>query len=69
MGLFGAYLAYQHGKKKAIRKAEREDMRDERRRRQDSASNEPFDDDESCEDCGYAFSKHSDDDPPQCPSY
>ncbi|MFZ9157723.1 MAG: hypothetical protein ACO230_06480 [Ilumatobacteraceae bacterium] len=65
MGLFGAYLAYRHGKKKAERRAEREEIREERHRRQ---SGIPADDD-LCDDCGYAFSKHSDDDPPLCPNY
>jgi predicted Zn-ribbon and HTH transcriptional regulator len=42
-----------------------EEIREERRRRQ---SGIPADDD-LCDDCGYAFSKHSDDDPPLCPNY
>lgn len=68
MGLFGAYLAYRHGKRKAERRAEMEAIREERRRRRDAA----FEDDEvdpTCDDCGYALSKHSDDDPPLCPNY
>jgi rubrerythrin len=69
MGLFGAYLAYRHGKKKAERRAELEDIREERRRRRAGvpAQNDIYDD--ICDDCGYAFAKHSDDDPPRCPSY
>ena len=72
MGLFGAYLAYRHGKKKAERRAEMEAIRDERRRRQEAAFDEDDDDDDddpTCDDCGYALSKHSDDDPPLCPNY
>jgi rubrerythrin len=65
MGLFGAYLAYRHGKKKAERRAEMEEIREERRRRRAGI---PADDD-ICDDCGYPFSKHSDDDPPLCPTY
>lgn len=65
MGLFGAYLAYRHGKKKAERRAEMEDIREERRRRRAGI---PADDD-ICDECGYAFAKHSDDDPPLCPNY
>jgi len=65
MGLFGAYLAYRHGKKKAERRAEREEIREERRRRRAGI---PAADD-ICDDCGYAFAKHSDDDPPLCPNY
>ncbi|MTA28164.1 MAG: hypothetical protein F2562_04835 [Actinobacteria bacterium] len=65
MGLFGAYLAYRHGKKKAERRAEMEDIREERRRRRAGI---PAADD-ICDDCGHAFVKHSDDDPPLCPSY
>ena len=63
MGLFGAYLAYRHGRKKAERRAQREldDLRDE----MESAD----DDDAVCDNCGYGLSKHSDDDPPLCPHY
>lgn len=68
MGLFGAYLAYRHGKRKAERRAEMEAIREERRRRRDAAF-EDDEDDPTCDDCGYALSKHSDDDPPLCPNY
>ena len=60
MGLFGAYLAYRHGRKKAERRARREidDLRDE------------IDDgDLICDECGHRLEQHSDDDPPLCPSY
>lgn len=59
MGLFGAYLAYRHGKKKAERRAQRE--RDEARF--------DADDDIVCDNCGHRLSQHSDDDPPMCPHY
>lgn len=65
MGLLGAYLAYRHGKKKAERQAELDDIREERRRRR---TGRPASDD-VCRECGYAFAKHSDDDPPRCPRY
>jgi len=65
MGLLGAYLAYRHGKKKAARQAELDDIREERRRRR---AGRPASDD-VCHECGYAFAKHSDDDPPRCPRY
>ena len=60
MGLFTAFIAYRHGRKKAERRARREldDLRDE------------LDGSESvCDECGYRLEQHSDDDPPLCPSY
>jgi len=71
MGLFGAYLAYRHGKKKARRAADR-DMHDLERRLADIESREGSgddDDDEICDSCGHRRAQHSDDDPPLCPSY
>ena len=61
MGLFGAYLAYRHGRKKAERRARREldDLRDEI-----DSRDEPV-----CDNCGHRLSQHSDDDPPLCPRY
>ena len=55
MGLFGAYLAYRHGKKKAERRAEMEAIRDERRRRRDAAFED--DDDPTCDDYGYEIGR------------
>lgn len=51
MGLFSYYLGYRYAKKKA-----------ERRRRQ-----EEWDEEEICNECGYAFRQHSDDG--DCPMY
>lgn len=60
MGLFGAYLSYRHGKKKAERKAAVNSARDERIRRRT---------DPVCQSCGYRLSQHSDDGQNLCPSY
>jgi hypothetical protein len=60
MGLFGAYLAYRHGKKKAERRATMASAREERLLRKS---------DPTCELCGYRRSKHSDDGQDLCPSY
>ena len=60
MGLFGAYLSYRHGVKKAERKAALESARDERIRRRT---------DPVCQSCGYRLSKHSDDGQNLCPIY
>ncbi len=60
MGLFGAYLSYRHGMKKAERKAALESARDERIRRRT---------DPVCQSCGYRLSKHSDDGQNLCPRY
>lgn len=60
MGLFGAYLAYRHGRKKAERRAATDSARDERLRRK----NDPV-----CESCGYRASQHSDDGLERCPNY
>ena len=60
MGLFGAYVAYRHGKKKAERRADMQSAREERLLRKS---------DPTCELCGYRRSKHSDDGQNLCPSY
>jgi len=60
MGLFGTYLAYRHGKKKAERRATMASSREERLLRKS---------DPTCELCGYRRSKHSDDGQDLCPSY
>jgi len=60
MGLFGAYVAYRHGKKKAERRATMQSAREERLLRKS---------DPTCESCGYRRSKHSDDGQNLCPSY
>ncbi|MFM8563891.1 MAG: hypothetical protein ACKOCE_08435 [Acidimicrobiia bacterium] len=63
MGLFSVYLAYRHGKKKAERRARRDD-------RAAADERDHFDDeDDECDECGHPLSKHSDDDPPLCPNY
>ena len=58
MGLFGAYLWYRSGKKKAQRRAQREIDRLEYQL--DEAL-------EECDNCGYAAAQHSDEG--DCPSY
>ena len=58
MGLFGAYLIYRHGRKKARRAARREI--DELQDRLDELV---------CDLCGLRLAPHSDDDPPLCPNY
>ncbi len=60
MGLFGAYLAYRHGRKKAERRADMQSAREELLLRKS---------DPTCESCGYRLSKHSDDGQNLCPSY
>ena len=60
MGLFGAYVAYRHGKKKAERRADMQSAREERLLRKS---------DPTCELCGYRRSKHSDDGQNLCPRY
>jgi hypothetical protein len=60
MGLFGAYVAYRHGKKKAERRATMQSAREERLLRKS---------DPTCDLCGYRRSKHSDDGQNLCPSY
>ena len=60
MGLFGAYLAYRHGRKKAERRADMQTAREERLLRKS---------DPTCKSCGYRSGKHSDDGQNICPSY
>ena len=55
MGLFGAYLWYRHGKKKATRRARRE---------LDEFVEEA---NEVCDNCGYTAAQHSDEG--YCPTY
>lgn len=73
MGLFGAYLIYRHGRKKARRSARREidelqDRLDELEAEADS-SDDDVDDELVCDLCGHRLAQHSDDDPPLCPNY
>ena len=60
VGLFGTYLSYRHGVKKAERKAAMQSAREERLLRKS---------DPTCESCGYRRSKHSDEGQNLCPSY
>jgi hypothetical protein len=60
MGLFGAYLAYRHGKKKAERRSDMQSAREERLLRKS---------DPTCGACGFRRSKHSDDGQNLCPKY
>ena len=55
MGLFMTYLAYRHGKKKAERKAARNQQW------------EHFDDFDTCDSCGFEMRFHADDDSMTCP--
>jgi len=69
MGLFGAYLIYRHGRKKARRAARREIDELQDRLEELEAEVDSSDDELVCDLCGHRLAQHSDDEPPLCPNY